>query len=347
MAIFISTIRHKMNIATFSKILLMLISIVFFGCDHTNEQVSEKKTQPVAENDFTKINRQISENPGDASLYYKRAKLFEQKKDLQQAYTDITKAVNLDSGKFEYFMYLADISFKGLQIQKSIDAFGKAISIEPRNKDAHLKLSELYLYLKAYPQSISESNEALKIDKNSAKAYFIKGFAFKETGDTMKALSSFQTSVEIEPDYYDSYIQLGNIQAARKNSIAIQYYNNALRIQSSNTEAYYNRGLLYQNMGNLSKAIEDYKALLTIDPHYPEAHYNLGYIDLVYKKDYKSAINHFTDAIRYNDQYAEAYYNRGLAFEFSGNKQAAVKDYNEAIKIIPTFKLALARLKSL
>ena len=145
-------------------------------------------------------------------------------------------------------MLMADISFKGLLIQKSLDAFAKAIQLNPENIQGHLKLSELLLYIKAYDKCLEQANEVLKIDKNTAKAYFIKGFAYKETGDTSRALSSFQTSVEIDADYYDAYIQLGNIETARKHRIALQYYNNALQLQPGSTEALYNRGLLFQKI---------------------------------------------------------------------------------------------------
>lgn len=64
----------------------------------------------------------------------------------------------------------------------------------------------------------------------------------------------------------------------------MQYYNNALRLQPNSTEALYNRGLLFQNMGELDKALEDYNSILKIDNRYADAHYNMGYIDLAYKK---------------------------------------------------------------
>lgn len=329
-----------------SGIWILMFILTLNACTNSDKQKSGDE-KVVKADEFTRLNEDIAGNPGDASLYFRRAIVFDQRKNLKQAFEDISKAVMLDSGKATYFLLLADISFKGLQIQKAINAFKKAIELEPENKEAHLKLSELYLYLKAYPQSLAEANEALKIDKNAAKAYFIKGFAYKETADTPKAISSFQTATELQSDYYDAYIQLGNIQAARKNSIAVQYYNNALRLQPSSTEAYYNRGLAFQNMGELDKAIEDYKTILKLNIRYSEAHFNLGYIDLVFKKDYKSAIAHFTDAIRSNDLYAEAFFNRGLAYEYSGNKSAAIKDYNEALKIIPTYKLAKRKLKGM
>jgi tetratricopeptide (TPR) repeat protein len=324
-------------------IVLLLTSFVYSCKQKTTHEEPTKQPEKKIDQ-LALLSNEIAANPKNAVLYFSRAKIFMDQKNLKQAFDDISKAVSLDSANAEYYMLLADVSFKGLQIQNSIDAFKKANMLDPKNKEGHLKLSELYLYIKAYPLCLSEANEALKIDKNLAKAYFLKGFAYKETADTAKAISSFQTVIEIEPGYYDAHIQLGNIEAARKNKIALQYYNNALRLQPGSTEALYDRGLLLQNMGEIDKAIEDYTAILKLDGGYADAHYNLGYIDLAYKKDYKSAIIHFTNAIQVNDKYAEAFYNRGLCYEFMGDKKSAEKDFRQALDIVPTFKLAKKKL---
>ena len=57
-----------------------------------------------------------------------------------------------------------------------------ACKLDPQNTEADLKLAELYLYLKAYPKVFEYADAALKINKHTAKAYFIKGFAFAEKG---------------------------------------------------------------------------------------------------------------------------------------------------------------------
>ena len=329
-----------------SKLMAVIISsFLIISCQQSKNKAEKKQTQEVKKDELALLNDEIVADTENAALYFRRSQIFMQKNNIKQAFDDINKAVTIDSTKMDYVLALADICFKGLQIQKSIDTYKKAISINPKSTEAHMKLSELYLYLKAYPSCLSEANEALKIDKNIAKAYFLKGFAYKETGDTSKAISSFQTAVEIKSEYYDAYIQLGNIEAARKHKIALQYYNNALRLQPNSTEALYNRGLLFQNMGELDRAVIDYTFILKIDNRYADAHYNLGYIDLAYMKDYKSAITHFTDVIRINSQSAEAYYNRGVAFELSGDNTSAEKDYRQALSIVPTFKLAKDKLK--
>jgi tetratricopeptide (TPR) repeat protein len=323
---------------------LLLIACILFACvQNVKEDTTEKKPK----DSLAVLNEQIASNPANSSLLFRRAEYFFNSNNGKMAYDDITKAIAIDSSKEDYYMLLANIHFKGLQIEKSIHAFEKAIELNPANPEPHVKLAELYLYLKAYPKSLKEADDALRMDKNIAKAYFIKGFAFKEEGDTGKAISSFQTAAEVKPDYYDAYIQLGNIFAVRKDKLSLQYYNNAIKIRPQSTEALYNRGLLLQNVGQIELAENDYNTIIKIDPTYADAYYNLGFIELSMKEDYKAAIKQFTNAINANNNYAEAFYNRGLSYELLGDKEAARKDYQSALTIIPTYKLAKDKLKQL
>src|SRR6185369_1058886 len=150
-----------------------------------------------------------------------------------------------------------------------------------KNVDAMLKLAELYFYVKKYDKSIEYINMALKINKYNAKAYFMKGMNYKEIKDTAKAISSMQTAVEQDQTYYNAYMQLGILNAAQKNPLAVQYYKNALRIQPNSTEAWYDIGKYYQDVMDWTQASEAYATLLKIDPKYKNAFYNLGVINLV------------------------------------------------------------------
>ncbi|MCW3804640.1 tetratricopeptide repeat protein [Plebeiibacterium marinum] len=55
----------------------------------------------------------------------------------------------------------------------------------------------------------------------------------------------------------------------------------------------------------------DLKQVIELNPGYEFAYFNLGVLYCV-KKDYKGAVNQFTNAIKLNPQFAEAYFNRGL-----------------------------------
>jgi tetratricopeptide (TPR) repeat protein len=330
--------------------ILILIACSFLhSCKPNKQEEKITTTDSVSTSglEAEKLSREIAANPKNPDAYYRRAKVYAGEKKFKLAATDINQAVSLDSAKADYFFLQGDILFANLLVPHSIEAFKKCVELDPKNIDAWLRLAELHLYIKKYKESVQFSNEALKIDKHKAKAYFIKGFVFKESGDTSNAISSFQTCIEQEPENYDAYIQLGLLYQARHNKLAIQYYTNALRLDPKSTEALYNRGLFYQDHGQLEKAMDDYKNILQIDPTFKDAYFNMGYINLVYLKNYNEAIAHFTNAIRLGKYYIDAYFNRGLCYEKLGNKAAAEADYKQALNISPTYALAISGMKRL
>ncbi len=78
-------------------------------------------------------------------------------------------------------------------------------------------------------------------------------------------------------------------------------------------------------------------------------HYNLGhryYTRAQYgegdpnDQNINLAIVEFTKAIEINPSYAEAYHERGLAYDAKGEYDRAISDYNKAIEINPSYEKA-------
>jgi tetratricopeptide (TPR) repeat protein len=294
-----------------------------------------------------KLNAQINQNPNDADLYHQRAKYYFFDKNFTAGLDDMNKVMSLDSSKAVYFLTLSDLYFVTNQTAKSKRALEKCIQLDNQNVEAILKLAELYLYVTKYDKSIEYINMALKINEHNAKAYFMKGMNYKELKDTMRAISSMQTAVEQDQQYYNAYIQLGLLHAAKRNVLAVDYYKNALRIQPASTEAWYDLAKFYQDVQEWKQAIEGYNKLLKIDPNYKNAHYNLGVIYLVGLKEYQLALNHFSDAIKIDTHYTEAYYGQGLCYQAMGDKKNAMLAFQTCLSINPQFELASIALKKL
>jgi len=147
--------------------------------------------------------------------------------------------------------------------------------------------------------------------------------------------------------YYDAYIYLGNIYAAKKQNLAVDYYNNALNINPQSIEAFYNLGLFYQETGQVDEAVEAYNNLLKIDPDYKFALYNLGFINLVYIKDFERSVQYFTRTIELDQKYFEAYYNRGYAYELMGMLNEARWDYQKTLELEINYPRAIEGLNRL
>ncbi len=81
--------------------------------------------------------------------------------------------------------------------------------------------------------------------------------------------------------------------------------------------AYYNRGAAYFNLGNATRAIEDFDQALRLDPGYADAYIGRGtaYGNL---GEHARAIEDYDQALRFDPGYAKARNNREIALRHLG-----------------------------
>lgn len=293
------------------------------------------------------VNAELLKEPSNADLYNKRAKVYLALKQIIEAGNDSKRAIGMDSTKAEFYLTLVDVYYAQNNTRAAKDLLELTGRKFPTNIEALLKLSELYFLVKQYQKGIDYVNKALKIDEHLAKAYYIKGSIYRESGDTSKAISSLETAVEQDNKFVDAFYDLGVMYAARKNPLAFDYYNNALSINPNNLDARYARAKLMQDLGKIDEAVNEYLAIIKMNPKCETCYYNLGAVYLELKKDNKKALEYFTKAIEVKPDYTEAYFARGFTYTKLKDKVSAKADYNMCLKIQPTYDLAAEALNSL
>ena len=122
--------------------------------------------------------------------------------------------------------------------------------------------------------------------------------------------------------------QKKNFQAAKK------LYEQILKIDPNNTEAYNNLGLIFSTLGELQKSLDCYKKAIEIKPKLTSTHNNLG---LLYEKfkDNQKAISCYQQSIQIDPRYTLAYFNLGNVYKILGKYKEAKNSYKKAIEIQP------------
>ena len=110
-------------------------------------------------------------------------------------------------------------------------------------------------------------------------------------------------------------------------------YDEALRIDPNNAEAYLGRGLARLDLEQYNDAIVDYDAALRINLYDAGAYFGRG-LAKFHLQRYDDAINDYNQAITL-DRTTEAYYGRGLAKFNLKRYDDAIFDYDEALRIDP------------
>jgi len=331
----------------------VFITIIFFACKHSVEKDIENSAKTdsllkvINSPELSEKNKQILENPGEAKLYNDRAVIYLQFKQFSEAINDAKRAARLDSTNALYYLTIVDVLFTENKTRDAKDFLERVEKKFPENTEALLKLAELYFLVKQYQKAIDYINKTLKIDENNAKAYYLKGSIYRESGDTSKALSSLETATEQDDKFEDAFYDIGIIYSARKNPIAIEYYNSVLKLNPKNQNALFARAKLLQDLGKIDEAITEYNSILIINKNCEDCLYNIGAIYLELKKDNKKALEYFTRAITVNSNYTQAYFARGFTYSKLKDKENARSDYNMCLKLEPNYAAAVQGLNEL
>ncbi|MFI5149162.1 MAG: tetratricopeptide repeat protein [Bacteroidia bacterium] len=325
---------------------LFLVAVCASCLSFCGNKAGDKNNTPGSDTTaaaLEKLNEKLRNDPGNAALYQQRARFELGHKSFDAALADIKRSLNIDSSKAEYFMTLSDISFAMNKTGTAKQALEKCHKLDPKNQECIMKLAELYFYVRKYEESLRFLDEVLMLDKFNAKAYFMKGMNFKETGDTTRAISSMQTAVEQDNTYYNAYIQLGLLFAAKHNKLGEDYFNNALKLQPENPEVLYDLARMYQDEQKYKDAAGLYLHMLQINKNFYDAQYNLGVVQ-VDMKNYAEALNYFSNAITIQPKNPKPYYARGYAYQLMGNFQNAAADYRYTLTLDPDFDMAKQRM---
>ncbi len=207
-----------------------------------------------------------------------------------------------------------------------------------KEKEGNLKiLAESFDDYKGGKDVKSLSNLLLDDSRRRAEAekFFNRAYDESQKGNKETAIEYYNKAIELNPEYTKAYYNRGvvynNITEYKK---AISDYNKAIELNPEDATAYNNRGIAYDDIKDYEKAINDYTKAIELNPENATAYNNRG-ITYRHIKDYKKAISDYTKAIELNPEHADAYNNRGIAYKNIKDYERAISDYNKAIELSP------------
>ena len=329
------------------RIIAFCFVFLTFSCGVSEDKQAEKS-------EIATLSDAIEKDPTNTVLLLERANYNKSQTNFESALYDFKQCLALDSLNADFQFAVAEIYFelsKGPQANSKYPGLAKyhlekAIKINTKDFKSHALLGELLISYAKYKEAIEHLNSSLKIEYNQAKTHLLLGYTFKQLKQEKEAVNCFRNAININPEYKEAYVQLGQHFHLKKDTLAVVYYDNALRIDSTDELVLYNKAVFYQSLLDWNKALEAYVALHKAHPFHASGHYNLGFIHMELGL-HDVATNNFSDAIYSNSEFFEAYYSRGSCFETLGNIAQATSDYKRAIIINPNYTYAIDALKEL
>jgi tetratricopeptide (TPR) repeat protein len=319
---------------------------LLFSCK--NQHKTEEAANPVFQSDpnLKKITDLIEKSPGNADFYFQRGRMLRKLQYDSLALKDFKKASSLDTNRADYYSAVGDLLFEKKDLNGSVEWIQKAIAKNPEDRKAHLKIAKVFLYIKQYQKAFGEINIVLRHNVYDPEAYFLKGMLYKDMKDTAKAISNFLTSVQVSPDYKDAIIQLGLLYSAKKDPVALKYFDNAFAVDTLDVFPIYAKGVYYQDNKDFAKAKEQYRECIIRNRHYADAYFNMGWI-LMQEDSIQKAWRQYDIVTKIDPTNPTAYYNRGVCSELMDSVKKAISDYRLAASLDTSYKSPREALKKL
>ena len=173
----------------------------------------------------------------------------------------------------------------------SVSLWTDVMNKNPKCLAAYVNRSYMNIQYKNYEKVIADCDKGLAIDSTHYKLYINKGTAFRHLGMYEEAVKEFTTTIRINPQSYDTYLD---------------------------------RGIIYNdNLNQVRKGISDFRFFLKFRPENKNGNYNLAVA--YYKQQvYDSSLYYCNKTIELANDYAGAYYISALLYDI---KQDFAKAY--------------------
>ena len=117
---------------------------------------------------------------------------------------------------------------------------------------------------------------------------------------------------------------------------SILYFNRALRIDSTNVYALFNRALARVKVPDQKGALEDLNSVIRLSPYNSYAYFNRAIL-FIDKNEKLNAIRDFTDVIKLNPKHIVSYYYRGMLETDLKDYRNALEDMDKTIELSPEY----------
>ncbi len=213
--------------------------------------------------------------------------------------------------------------------------FQQAININPLMAEAHIEIGKIMLRrsLPDYSAALRSYSRAIDIQPDNAEAFLLRGILRSEMWEMDAALRDMDKHIQLSPRSYKGYFHRAKIHQRREDySLALVDANMAIEINPSFTEAYNLRGVLHLSYKNYQAAEGDFVLATGTTTNPGKVFFYLGQARYGLK-NYRGAIEAFTESLNLAPGIAVTYSERGNTWEKLGDMNKACQDWKKGAGI--------------
>lgn len=223
----------------------------------------------------------------------------------------------------------------------AIEDFSAALDGENKKPEFYNGRGMAQEKLGKHTKALEDYSAAIKANPLYAQAFDNRGQLYRRMNNFKLAIQDLTKATALRPGVISSYYQLGfTYHKQGEYKRAIEIYTLGLKINAKDANLYAKRALSHRWSGDVKAAIKDYSKAIEINPQDPVYYNNRAWaFMLVGKLDNGLQDANKAIGIEAKSSRAAAFYDtRGHIHEALGNKDKAIADFKNAVKINPVEK---------
>ena len=236
----------------------------------------------------------------------------------------------------------------GLHVNNQLDLakplYQEIIDIQPNQFDALHYLGVIHYQQGRYLEALDLIERAVKLMPSHSVSQSNLGNVYQSLNRYEEAIIAYTKSLELNPQFADAYFNLGVVfNSVGTLSRALQCYSNTLVLNPNMAFAYNNRALTRKTIFGrgegtllLEQICHDYERATQVNPNFAQAFFNWG-VALHDHKELSLAMEKYDIAIKLDQNFAMALNNRGNLLQELGEFETALESFTKALQINPLF----------
>lgn len=278
-------------------------------------------------------------NPENTDAILKLTAIFQKEfndkdEELIECYSKLVQQ-NEDNARLYYD--LGNLYLKTGDKFSALNAFKIALELEENNPFFMNSYAYVLIQLKHYDDALIYYKKAIKLNPDNKWTSIVcqaQGAIYHQIKENYEAaMACYEMATVLDPENADSYFSMGEVyQDMGYVEDAIENFCYSLKLKET-TKGYRALGILLWEEEKTDEAILAFEKCLYLDDTDAEAHNNLGTALLDGTGDIDRAIKCFKTSIKLNPNDATAYYNLGRVYEIMQMQKYAAENYQMAINL--------------
>jgi tetratricopeptide (TPR) repeat protein len=241
----------------------------------------------------------------------------------------------------------AQKQFSAGRLKDAINAYQKAIELDPQNADYWIKLARIQVYAKQPQEGVTSAETAILREPENSTAHAVHALALDWSGQVADASDAAVRAIQLDPNNALAYAYYAEILVDQQRwAQAGDAAKQALALDPNSMDAYRVYGYYLESTSNYEEAIQAYQSALKINPNLAFLYMQIGvnFRQLTAKaitpeeqqQNFDLAIQYFQRASAIDPNDIEPYRSISRTYFQMGEYGASAQYLEEALKIDPT-----------